>query len=361
MSKLLRSAALSALVCAATAGAALAGDLPNYLYPDIVPYVREGQQWLVNWDISGDNLRMQTIYANVGHGLFEIRSGAVVEPGRIQVLQRVYIDTDAGGAFQDFPINTAVSGHVEHGHLHFEDFSMFELFEAVAVDGGLGVGQRVAGGVKTSFRLRDGLHLPEPEWADKPSFPSSNLGTHQRVSVGWGDIYSHGTEGQSFSIAGVPVGPLYWLRQTADPENVVLETDETNNVAQILIDLSRPGEAIFFGDRFWQVGDPVPGDLTADGLVNIADWQQFVADAGTQLDGLSPVAAYRTGDIDLDGVHGLNDFVLFRKAYVAAGNNPADLVGVPEPQTAILCLIATAAATWRRRRTPRKGLRQRDG
>jgi hypothetical protein len=317
---------------------------PNYLFPDIIPFVREDQPYLVNWDISGSNLRVNTIYANVGDGLFEIRSGPVIGPGAIQVLQRVYIDNDAGATFQDFPIHGAVDGHQAHGHIHFQDFSTFELLAVTESNGILGVGAPVAGGVKTSFRLSDGIHLPDPQWADRPSFTSGNTGLFQRVSVGWGDEYSHGTEGQSFSIAGVPVGPRYWLRQTVDPENVVMETDNTNNVFEILIDLNHPGEAIQFAGQFVRPGDPPPpvdGDLTGDELVNIQDWQAFQDEIDSSLAGLSPLERYRKGDLDLDSVHGLPDFVLFRQAYVAAGGLAADLVAIttPEPSSATLATL----------------------
>jgi hypothetical protein len=247
--------------------------------------------------------------------------------------------------FQDFPIQSAVDGHQAHGHIHFENFSTFELLAVTETDGILGVGAPVAGGIKTSYRLRDGIHLPDPEWADRVSYTSGNTGLYQRVSVGWGDEYSHSVEGQSFSIAGVPVGPLYWLRQTADPENVILETDDTNNVFEILVDLSRPGEAIRFAGQFVRPGDPAPpeqGDLTGDDLVNIQDWLKFKDGIGANLAGLAPLDRYRLGDMDVNGVHELQDFVLFREAYVAAGGLAAELVwnAVPEPSSGLLAAFA---------------------
>jgi hypothetical protein len=348
---------LLTLLGAVTTREAIGG--PNYLFPDILTYVREDQPYLVNWDILETSLRVDTVFANVGDGLFEIRSGPVIAPGTIQVLQRVYINTDAGAEFEDFPANTAVDAHQEHGHIHFEDFSMFELFE-VTTDGGVyGVGERVAGGVKSSFRLRDSIQLPEPEWADRVSFPSSNTGTHQRISVGYGDEYKHGTEGQSFSIAGVPIGPLYWLRQTADPEDVILETDETNNSFEILIELARPGEAKLFGGVFLRPGDFVPpaeGDLNGDDLVTLADWTLFQQGLAQDLTGLTALERYLLGDLDTNGVHGMEDFALFRSAYAAAGGSTTSLIwqAVPEPSTIHLTALALILPCLRRRHGARR-------
>ena len=131
------------------------------------------------------------------------------------------------------------------------------------------VGNLVANTVKTSYRISDTNRIPDPLYASKVSYPSSNTGLFQNISVGWGDVYSHGTEGQSISLTGVPFGPKYWLRQIVDPTNVLREKSDTNNSFEILIDLNNPGEAIRHVDgSFVQPGDVMPlppGDLTATG------------------------------------------------------------------------------------------------
>src|SRR5690606_30233872 len=40
------------------------------LLPDIVPWVRSDASYLVNWDISAGRIRLQTMFANIGDGLF---------------------------------------------------------------------------------------------------------------------------------------------------------------------------------------------------------------------------------------------------------------------------------------------------
>ncbi len=82
----------------------------------------------------------------------------------------------------------------------------------------------------------------------------------------------------------------------------------------------------------------VPGDLNGDTTVSIQDWITFRTQATASLAGLGALDAYRKGDLDLDGVHSLADFVVFRDAYVNAGGAAADLSfdALPEPATVVL-------------------------
>ena len=219
------------------------------MFPDLIPFVDETEPYLANWQLREDTIRIQSVFGNIGDGVFEIRRSS--EPpvgGRFDVLQRVYDSADPFGEPTDFFANTAIY-HGGHGHIHFEDMTDFDLLELSIVDGALGVGDRVAGVNKVSSNLHDITSLGRtPRWGDfsgLPSYESGNAGLRQIVSVGHGDVYNFGTSGQSFSIDGVPKG-LYWLRQSIDPRDVIRETDETNNVFEILIDLRRPGEATLF-------------------------------------------------------------------------------------------------------------------
>jgi hypothetical protein len=88
------------------------------------------------------------------------------------------------------------------------------------------------------------------------------------------------------------------------------------------------------------------GDLDHDGQINAADWARFVTGAGVDLTGLTPVDAYGHGDLNNDGVHDLNDFSAFTRAFDDA-NGPGAFVrmarGVPEPGVGTLALAAIAA------------------
>jgi len=316
-----------------------AGQTPNYLFPDIVPFVEEDEIYLQNWDISGGEIRLETVYANFGDGLFEIRSGTNIGGGQIEVLQRVYIDDDFGDNYEDFVIDSAISNHGHHGHIHFEDFSRFSIHEMTVEDGVIGIGDEVASSLKTSYALSANRGPLRPEYVGFPRYTSSNNGIQQRISVGYGDRYSRTTEGQHFSIAGLPTDQLYWLRQHVDPDNNVMETDETNNMFEILIDLNHEGEALLRSDNgeFLQPGDllsllpGIAGDFNNDDLVNGEDWLLFV-------DNLGAVGASEM-DMNNDGSVGYADFILFQQAFDAA--QAAQLhtshgASAPEPSTLVL-------------------------
>jgi hypothetical protein len=322
------------------------------LLPDIVPWVREDAPYLVNWDISGNRLRMQTMFANIGDGLLQIRTDDAGTGGATTDLtQRVFSNVDNGPVFTDYFVNAALNFHAEHGHIHFDDFSEFQLLESVIDSNGIiSVGNLVANTDKTSYRISDTARIPDPMYASSISYPSSNLGLYQNISVGHGDVYSHGTEGQNILLAGVPVGPLYWLRQIVDPTNVLREKNDSNNSFEILIDLNRPGEAILHLDgSFVQPDDlapPVPGDLNGDRLIDVQDWIAFQATANTSLAGVDDYAALQLGDLNLDGTHTLSDAVLFRIYYETANGigSFAAVVGVPEPSSLFLAGIGMSLA-----------------
>lgn len=314
------------------------------LLPDIVPWVRSDASYLVNWDISAGRIRFQTMFANIGDGLFQIRtesagSGAPTIP----LWQRVFKGVDNGPLYTDYAIGSTLNFHQAHGHIHFDDFSEFQLREAVVSPTGVvTVGNLVANEVKTSYRIHDSAPIPNPAYAGAVSYPSSNTGLFQNISRGYGDVYSHGTEGQSISLAGVPFGPSYWLRQIVDPTNVIHEKDETNNLIEILIDLNDIGKAVRHLDgtlvKPGDVAPPRPGDLTGNRVIDIDDWLAFKAAAAANLAGVNDQTALSLGDLDLDRTHSLSDLLLFRKYFDAANGAGAfaALDNVPEPSSLLL-------------------------
>jgi hypothetical protein len=319
------------------------------LLPDIVPWVREDASYLVNWDINSGNLRMQTMFANIGDGLLQLRTDSAGTGGATTPLnQRVFIGIDNGPVYQDYFVEDVLNFHHEHGHIHFDNFSEFQLREALVDPSGVvTVGDLVANTVKTSYRISDTNRIPDPMYASNVSYPSSNTGLFQNISVGWGDVYSHGTEGQSISLAGVPFGPKYWLRQIVDPLNVLLEKSDANNSFEILIDLNDPGEAIrHTNGSFVRPGDVMPlppGDLTGDRLVDIQDWIAFKSAANSDLSGVTDEMALMLGDLDLDRIHSLNDVRLFRQYLEEAASAPRGAGAIranqvlPEPSGCLLC------------------------
>jgi hypothetical protein len=325
------------------------------LLPDIVPWVREDASYLVGWDIANGNLRMQTMFANIGDGLLQLRTeSAGTGGGTTPLTQRVFSGIDNGPIYQDRFVENVLNFHHTHGHIHFDNFSEFQLREAlIDASGVVTVGSLVANTVKTSYRISDTNRIPDPAYASHVSYPSSNTGLFQNISVGWGDVYSHGTEGQSISLTGVPFGPQYWLRQVVDPLNVLLEESDANNSFEILIDLNKPSQAMrHINGSFVQPGDTMPlplGDLTGDRLVDIQDWIAFRAAANSDLTGVSDETAVMLGDLNLDRIHSLDDVLLFRQYFEEAASTPrgagATSVNqkVPEPSTWLLCGVSIVA------------------
>lgn len=359
------------VVCAVLLLAELAAG-QTMLYPDLFPFLEENapsdMRTLQAWQLSGSTIRFSTMFANQGSGLFEIRKGANVSSTRYELLQRVYVNSDFGSQFVDMPIGTApIPGSVGSPNpsdlnvIWFENFTKFSLLEAPIVNGVLTVGDEVASTVKTSWRL-SANRGPLPGFETFPAFSSSDQRVQQRVSAGWADMYAVGSTGQFLDITGVPTGFRYWLRQTVDPANRIHEIDETNNTAEVLIDLTRPGEAVMFAGQFVQPGDdapPGPGDLNQDGLVNRQDWLAFRAGAETSLEGLSAQDAYLLGDLNSDGLHTLLDATLFRQQFEAANGagSFAAMQGVPEPAGMALAVVGCFAAIAVAEHVRRRGIR----
>ncbi|HRK22600.1 MAG TPA: lysyl oxidase family protein [Fimbriimonadaceae bacterium] len=180
-------------------------------------------------------IRMSTVSINRGPGRLELRGGEVVGSQQ-RVYQRVYRDN---GTTYDREAGWFVY-HPSHGHIHFEDWTVFRLRE-MAADGG--VGPVIRTGAKTSFCILelDTWDATLPGYNTSPSY--SSCGQVQGLRPGRADIYSSSLNGQYIEIVGVPDG-IYWLEGEIDPDNLVLEADETNNFARIPIAIGPPPTAI---------------------------------------------------------------------------------------------------------------------
>jgi hypothetical protein len=198
------------------------------LLPDIISHASQADNFMYGWtldqtEIPGRTLlRVSTATANVGAGKLELR-GSSANPA---VYQRIY---NANGTWTDRLAGT-FTFHPTHGHLHFDGWLQFYLRTVTA---GNGVGDIIAAGDKTSFAIID----LQPHNLTLPGAPSSGAysgGLLQGISVGWRDIYDKSLDDQWIDVTSVPPG-TYWLESAVDPDNLVLESDETNNVTRILI------------------------------------------------------------------------------------------------------------------------------
>lgn len=96
-------------------------------------------------------------------------------------------------------------------------------------------------------------------------------------------------------------------------------------------------------------------DLDFDGQLTAADWAVFIAQAGTNLAGLSTAQAYTRGDLDGDGDNDYGDFKIFKSDYIQVNGAAAFAAltqSVPEPGTLVICLLGLLVFGASRRRRP---------
>ena len=186
---------------------------------------------------SSRELRLTNTVWNAGDGPLELRAE---NTGTTTVAyQRVYTHGASGtprlayerdvGTFEFHPL---------HDHWHFQGFARYHL-HAVSADGG--VGRRLRESDKISFcMIPTSLiekRIEHYGWGGNYRCGENAM---QGLPVGWGDDYVWSLPGQSIDVTGLPAGH-YWLVSTADVEQRLEETDESNNAAQVLIRLTKQG------------------------------------------------------------------------------------------------------------------------
>ena len=199
--------------------------------PDLFAWEGPSDNYLHDYRIEGDLLRFSTALANQGEGHLEIRGGDALPNGNQEVFQRIYSDD---GTSEDV-LAGEFTYHPSHGHIHFDGYAIYNLREQLP-DGT--TGDVIATGGKVSFCLIDIRIL------DSSSGMPSNYGgcgsVVQGISAGWSDVYGSGLSDQWINIATVPDGN-YFLEVVVDPDDQLIESDETNNVTQIPVTINRGG------------------------------------------------------------------------------------------------------------------------
>lgn len=173
-------------------------------------------------------LRFSTTTSNVGAGPLELVAKQI-SGDKQQVDQRVYRE---GGGYTDYFAGW-FAYHPEHQHFHFENYADYSL----QLDGAPGASLRT--GSKTTFCIVDSTRIN----TRLPGAPNKAVYTTcgnqvQGMSVGWGDRYLWDLVGQELDITGLPDG-IYVLRIIVDPQDRLLESDETDNISQVRIQLAQ--------------------------------------------------------------------------------------------------------------------------
>jgi hypothetical protein len=216
------------------------------------------------------------------------------------------------------------------GHLRLPGLAQYNLYQAIDNGGGEpDVGPLAATNDKLSMGIVDSI----PYNMSVPGMPANRVYNFASapvlgISIGYADLYSAGLPGQWIDVTGVPSGQ-YWLEVNIDPYDRVLELDDSNNAASILVDLNIPAPQIH------------PGDYNDDGVVNLADYTVWRDTLGDQL-------ARGTGaDGDGDGIVTLSDYNEWKAHFGEVASAATSGSVVPEPQS--VWLLAAALLLVRRR------------
>ncbi|MCW5942867.1 MAG: pre-peptidase C-terminal domain-containing protein [Fimbriimonadaceae bacterium] len=293
-------------------GAAI-GMAAQDLLPDITIWEDQLYDRVIDTtEIAGHKLlRFSTGTPNIGLGRLEIRGGAV-NGNTQQVNQRIY-RTD--GTWWERQAGT-FTYHAGHSHIHFDDWCHYRL-KPVLPGGGVGV--TLAEGSKTSFCILD-LHIYD---TSNPSYdPNGNYRSCgaivQGLTPGWADVYSKYLADQWIDITSIPDG-TYWLEVEVDPNNNLVESDETNNIKRIQVTIEAPPPLVpdaYEDNDTRAITDARPEGVKQSpnlGLVNALrvipnlsvedanDWYKFrMNNAGSSGDYIRMESALPDGDIDLE-------------------------------------------------------------
>lgn len=170
---------------------------------------------------------------NLGDGPFEVFE--VTHPDKTQdIYQHIY---DSEGGFAQVFMGSFPNAEPSFGHLFLVGLAQYNLRE-YHPNGE--VGATVATTSKTSHALVDSVQYdPFPAAGSSTRIYDSIHLNPLGVSVGWADLYGKWIAEQRIDVTGLPSG-RYWLEVVIDPDNIVQEIDETNNITRVPVQLSIP-------------------------------------------------------------------------------------------------------------------------
>jgi hypothetical protein len=161
----------------------------------------------------------------------EIVEGCVTTPGTRSLLHFSVQTPNLGTAdlaLGDPTMNPLFQFSPCHGHYHFNGYARFAIYDAE--------GREVVTGRKQAFCLIDVERDDSfPLARQQPQFDCGNQG----ISIGWSDIYSSGLPCQFIDVTDVPPGQ-YRLVVAIDPDNLIPELDDSNNTAEVMVQLGPP-------------------------------------------------------------------------------------------------------------------------
>jgi len=353
-------ASLAPSARAAPAGTTHLPDLQTIIPPSSFSVVK---------GTSGAEFRYTHLVYDNGPGPLEIQPQYNQASGTYQGMQQLFTHS-ASGAWSlvgQLRVPDAFEFHAAHGHFHFP-LAAFGLYE-VAPGGGIGAPVSVS--PKNGFCITDSYIYNssiEHSGAFVGQRGSCSDPTNLRgLSVGGADEYDYRDPGQAIPFTGVPDG-TYWFRATTDPNNDLVEADESNNETDVLVTVS--GGQVSAGTTTHPDTTPpavsmtAPTDgasaggavgLTATSPVSGANRVSFIVDGvtvGTSPDTSAPYHLAWDSSTVPDGQH----WVAARAVDDQGRTNTSAVVALnvvnvepppPPPPTGNLAIDATASADGR--------------
>jgi hypothetical protein len=213
-------------------------------------------------------LRFDQVFANVGEGTMEMRFVVPHDPNSSahNIFQRIF--RSDGGFDERFAGEWEF--HPAHQHYHFLGFGISKLWRADSSGNRVDslpirsrrlelrgkhtptVGVPIRTGRKVSFCMADTTidswlqkrNGPRTYTAPDCLFPALSDADNdyliQGITSGWADTYDWYLPDQYIEVSGLPDG-YYILETTVDPDNSLVEADETNNCGSVLIRLTNVG------------------------------------------------------------------------------------------------------------------------
>ena len=159
-----------------------------------------------------------------------------------------YLDNEAAGNYLELPAGTA-EYHESHGHRHYQQMVLYELFAVVAPSGPSPGLTRIGKGGKHGYctfaqRMLDWtVFAQDGQFASISGSTEAVCNTAMSQERGWGDNYRWQRPGQHVPYDEVadPDGTMragrYVVRVTMDPEDLLLETREHDNAGYAYIEV----------------------------------------------------------------------------------------------------------------------------
>lgn len=181
-------------------------------------------------------LRFSASLANLGPGPLLLRPtrGVACPAGQHPANQLLHRDRNTDGRYQserDTVVRRRHAGcmlaHPDHDHWHFDAMAAYSLRRP-------GTTEPLVARDKVSFCLRDNVRVRnQPVVVRREHFGECSRHRRQGISPGWVDIYTADLSGQTLRLPAGPRRQTLCLDLEADPDDLLLETDETDNASSV--------------------------------------------------------------------------------------------------------------------------------